>query len=222
MDATTHLRASSATDRIREVTGHPRSHSPRQEEILDVLEELFLTKGFQTVTVDELAAAAQCSKKTLYELAPSKGELFVLVLDRMWRRLGEHARATMAHETTALAQIAAFVRNGLSVLKLPWGSLFEDIEAYGPARRLQHDHVDVGIKFMSEIIAAGMDEGEFKRANPRLVAEALAASVVHLSRQTVLDEIGVGAEDAIDQLTQVMLAGLSPSGPKICPSGKKK
>ena len=121
MDTTSPLQAaSSATDRIREMVGHKRSYSPRQEQILDVLEELFVTKGFRAWTVDELVAEAQCSRKTLYELAPSKGQLFVLVLDRMWRRLGEQARASIAQEGTADAQIASFVRNGFSVFRFPW------------------------------------------------------------------------------------------------------
>ena len=219
MDTTSPLQAaSSATDRIREMVGHKRSYSPRQEQILDVLEELFVTKGFRAWTVDELVAAAQCSRKTLYELAPSKGQLFVLVLDRMWRRLGEQARAAIAQEGTADAQIAGFVRNGFSVFKFPWGAVFEDIESYAPARRLHHDHIDVGIDFLANLIHAGIDHGDFRPVNPRVAAETLAAGMIHLTQQAVLNRIGAPAEQVIGELTEIVLAGLKPPGPARRPS----
>ena len=222
MDTSSQLQAaSSATDRIREMIGHRRSYSRRQEEILDLLEELFLARGFRAVTVDELAAAAQCSRKTLYELAPSKAQLFVLVLDRMWRRLGEQLRESLAHETTAAGQIAVFVRDGLSIFKFPWGAVFEDIEGYGPARRLHHDHIDVGVGLLCDIVALGMEEGEFSRTNPRTVAEILAAGMVHLTQQSVLRQIGETAEDAAGDLTRIVLGGLSPAA-SLRPVSKRK
>ena len=212
MDTTSPLQAaSSATDRIREMVGHKRSYSPRQEQILDVLEELFVAKGFRAWTVDELVVAAQCSRKTLYDLAPSKGQLFVLVLDRMWRRLGEQARSSIAREGTADAQIASFVHNGFSVFRFPWGAVFEDIESYAPARRLHHDHIDVGIDFLANLIQAGIDTGHFRPANSRLVAETLAVSVIHLTRQTVLDQIRLPAGQAVNELTEMILAGIKPA-----------
>ena len=215
MDRTSQLHAaSSATDRIRELSGRRRSYSRRQEEILDDLEEVFLSNGFRASTVDDLAAAAQCSRKTLYDLAPSKAQLFALVLDRMWRRLGDQVRESMAQESTAQAQIAVYVRDGLSIFKFPWGAVFEDIESYPPARRLHHDHIDAGIDLLCELITAGMEAGEFTRTNPRLVAETIAASVIHLSQQSVLRQIGGTAEEAADELTRMVFAGLSPRGPE--------
>lgn len=205
--------AAAATDRIRERVGHKLFYSPRQEEILDVLQELFLSKGFRTWTVDDLAAAAQCSKKTLYELAPSKGELFVLVLDRMWRRFGEEARSGTVQGVPPDKQIATFIRNGFSVFKLPWGAVFEDIESYAPARRLHHDHIDVGVDFLANLIRGGMERGDFREVNPRLVAEALAASVIHLTRQSVLDVVGASVNQAVGEITEIMLAGLKPTTP---------
>ena len=61
--------------------------SDRQKELLADLEALFFASGFRTVTVDEIATRLKCSKRTLYEIAPSKQELFVLVIESWLDRI---------------------------------------------------------------------------------------------------------------------------------------
>src|SRR5512142_1001170 len=65
--------------------------SDRQEELLGELERIILDEGFRRLTVESLAKRLQCSRRTLYELAPSKDELVLLVLDRLLRRMGHKA-----------------------------------------------------------------------------------------------------------------------------------
>ena len=69
---------------------------PRHRQVLDQLEQLFLEEGFAGISVRELAANVGCSRRTLYELAPSKDELVLVVLDRFLHRVGRTARAGRA------------------------------------------------------------------------------------------------------------------------------
>ena len=57
--------------------------SPRGEQLLAQLEEIFFEQGYRRITVGALAARLRCSRATLYALAPSKEELFLRVLDRV-------------------------------------------------------------------------------------------------------------------------------------------
>lgn len=61
--------------------------SDRQKELLAELETLFFANGFRTITVDDIAAQLKCSKRTLYEIAPSKQELFILVIESWLERI---------------------------------------------------------------------------------------------------------------------------------------
>ena len=65
--------------------------SPRQLEILDVLEEWILRGGFADVTMAEIAKRAGCSMRTLYGIAPSKDALVLTLLDRRLHRIGREA-----------------------------------------------------------------------------------------------------------------------------------
>ena len=58
---------------------NPASHTRRR--ILDAAYELFYRKGFARVSVDEVAALAKVTKRTLYYHFKSKDELLASVLD---------------------------------------------------------------------------------------------------------------------------------------------
>src|SRR5262245_59150030 len=98
------------------VAAPPRQRSSRRrEQILDAIEQLFLERGFQVLTIDDLVAAAGCSRSTLYALADTKENLFLLVLDRMWRRLRERAREAQAISGDAGARVEAFLCAGINI-----------------------------------------------------------------------------------------------------------
>ncbi len=59
-----------------------RERQERRSSILDAAESVFFSKGFAAATMDEVAAAAELSKGTLYLYFPSKDELFIGVASR--------------------------------------------------------------------------------------------------------------------------------------------
>jgi TetR/AcrR family transcriptional regulator of autoinduction and epiphytic fitness len=61
-----------------------------REAIVDAAERLFLARGFGSVSMDELAAAAGVARRTLYNQFASKEEIFREMLLRVSRQL-EHA-----------------------------------------------------------------------------------------------------------------------------------
>ena len=62
--------------------GRPRqlSEQDRRIQLLDAAETMFLSKGYQTTTMNDIATSAAMSKKTLYQVFPSKALLFEALL----------------------------------------------------------------------------------------------------------------------------------------------
>ena len=58
-----------------------------REAIVDAAERLFLERGFGAVSMDELAAAAGLSRRTLYNQFASKDEIFRDMLSRVSRQI---------------------------------------------------------------------------------------------------------------------------------------
>src|SRR5215510_185885 len=71
------------------------SASPRLERLFEELEHVFLHDGFLHFRTEELARRLHCSKRALYQIAPSREELFELVVERWLTKL-RHAGAEAA------------------------------------------------------------------------------------------------------------------------------
>lgn len=54
----------------------------RRQEIIDAAEKVFFSKGFDTATMDDVAKAAEFSKRTVYVYFRSKDELYFEIMTR--------------------------------------------------------------------------------------------------------------------------------------------
>jgi AcrR family transcriptional regulator len=104
------------------------------------LEEIFQKEGFRKVTLAELAARLRCSRRTFYELAGSKEELFLRILERLLgriRRLGDEAAGELEDSG---ARLEAFLRPGFVETVQATTTFFDDIDSFPSARRMMEEH----------------------------------------------------------------------------------
>ena len=84
------------------------SGQERREQLLDVGRKLFAEKGFESVSVEEIAAKANVSKPVVYEHFGGKEGLYAVVVDReMNHLLGSISDALTAGNARALVEQAA-------------------------------------------------------------------------------------------------------------------
>lgn len=81
----------------------------KRDEIIRAAEHAFLTKGYNTTTMDGLAEAANVSKKTLYAHFPHKQEIFSEVIRALCHSVGTRiveSAPPFGEPATVLAEIA--------------------------------------------------------------------------------------------------------------------
>ncbi len=197
-------------------SGAPRpllSHSAelalgaRHREVLDDLERLFLTHGFTSLTVAQLARGVGCSRRTLYELAPTKAELVLLVLDRFLHRIGREAIAAIDPAAPAPEQIHQYLRGGLE-LQRKAAAFAADLEDDIAARRLLDTHLQFVVTIVERIIEAGMRDGEIRPVRPAIAAGAIAGSALFLSQASTAARLGLTVDTLVDEVLDFNLAAL--------------
>jgi AcrR family transcriptional regulator len=197
-------------------TGLPisgRRFSRRQGEVLDVVEQVFYSEGLRAVTVAQLAACARCSRRTLYDLAPSKEELFLLVLDRLMRRLARTARDAVTREEDPIDRITAFMRGGLLVLE-PFSPAFsESIENHPPAGWLFDHHWSAAMETLIGLIDEAISRGAFREdLHPAVAAEAIVGGSRRLMEPRILTSVNVTAAEALDEFFSMVVSGMVRPG----------
>lgn len=180
---------------------------PRHREVLDELESLFLQEGFSGFSVRELAAHVGCSRRTLYELAPSKDELVLIVFDRFLHRVGRAAIDAIDESTSLSAQIRSYFLGGLELQRI--SQVFgEDLADDPPARRLFDRHYAYVMAVVEELVGRGIAAGEFRPVTPRVVAGVLAGGAQLLSQPQVLAGSGIELAAATDELLDLVTRSL--------------
>jgi AcrR family transcriptional regulator len=77
----------------------------RTELVLDVAEGVFAERGFRTASVEEIASRAELSVGSLYNLFPSKEELFAAVVERRQEAFLSEVRQAVGGEASPLAKL---------------------------------------------------------------------------------------------------------------------
>ncbi|MBP8084237.1 MAG: TetR/AcrR family transcriptional regulator [Spirochaetes bacterium] len=79
----------------------------RRELILDAAEKVFLERGYDSATMDEIAAAAEFTKKSVYSYFPTKDELFAAAILRASEVLFRIFNEVSVNNNTGIEKISA-------------------------------------------------------------------------------------------------------------------
>jgi AcrR family transcriptional regulator len=185
-----------------------RRFSPRQQEILDVVEVVFLREGIRAVRIGELASEASCSRSTLYELAPSKEDLLLLVLDRMMRRIMLRGAQAIERATDPVDRVRAMMTSGALDLAALGPRFLEAVRRHSPARLLFDRRIAEGRDALASLIEDAVRAGQFRPVNAAVVADAMIAVVLRFTDPEFVGSTTVSRTSALAELVDVLLDGL--------------
>jgi AcrR family transcriptional regulator len=181
----------------------------RQAELLDQLEELFLTDGFAGFTLDDLALRLHCSKSTLYALAGSKEQLAQRVIKHFFRKATDAVEArTVTVEDPAL-RVTTYL-TAVAVALAPAGPAFHrDLDAFGPGREIYERNTQLAASRVRELIAEGVAQGRFREVHPALVADTVTTLMFRIGRGDTARATGLDDAAAYRELAALLLHGIA-------------
>lgn len=180
------------------------------ERRLEKLEQVFRREGFRHLSVSDMAAKLQCSKRSLYELATSKQALIELVLKRRFAKIRQAGWDAAALHTEPPARTWAFLEVGTNALVEMGDKLLMDIERDPAASQIFSEHQRRRADGIRAMIEEGVRDGYFTGFHPHLVAEVIMISFRRMRDPTFLQEVGISLAHAWDELTRLIQNGLLP------------
>lgn len=168
------------------------AHAAKRDSILDAVEQLIASKGYENLTILDLVAAVGMSKGAFYHYYPSKADVLEALLERrldQWQALILPIAESDASATDRLRSIL----QAIGVAK--WRDRDFVVESlrglYADENALVHRRTRVGAAtrftpLIATVIEAGVQTGEF-----RADAAASSARVVVSLLQECADSIGM-------------------------------
>ncbi|MET8760712.1 TetR/AcrR family transcriptional regulator [Lentzea sp. NPDC004782] len=184
----------------------------RRAELLDRAFVLFLRRGFDNVSLNDLIADAGVSKGAFYHWFPSKDALIAALADRSARDQFAAVEAVVAEcRGDALDRLNALLQTGFDV-KMAAGTP-EQLAAMVSLLRPENAHLytrivalgeDLSRPLLTRLISEGVTEGTFDTFDPEGVADVIHGLAARISSNLVqvVDAVDEPArEHAIEVLT---------------------
>jgi AcrR family transcriptional regulator len=176
----------------------------RTADLRDALIDIVLADGFADLQMSDLAARLNCSKSTLYAIAPSKEQLIVSTVRTFFRRATERVDAAVDPGVPAKVRIHAYLMAVATELAPASPSFFADLERFAPAGDIYRQNTQIAAARVQELVveAAPDIDAAFLGTVARLVMESIHRGDV--SRAAGLDDSA-----AYRSLAGLILAALS-------------
>ncbi len=188
----------------------PRSVPPslRRDHVLTAGTLAFLTDGFESTSMQQIADAAGVSKPVVYSLFASKAELFAAVVDRESDEMAGRIGLALVEdgESTLRAGIRGYLRYEQERGEI-WGPVLESVQhrpVAAAALRLRESQVDL----VAGSLQLGYDELDI--APDRREVEALAHLVIGAC-SAVANWWSAHPELPLDAVADFLEAALAPS-----------
>ncbi len=139
-----------------------RKGEKRKQELLQIAYRMFITRGYENTSVDEIIEEAGIAKGTYYYHFPSKEQTLEQVIDMMLDAEEEHARTVMAADMTIPQKVV-----GVIASFRPDASETTITDAlHAPENIVMHDKTERKLRerivpIISELVEQGIEEGIF-------------------------------------------------------------
>jgi len=195
-----------------------RNDSSAHDRILDAAGALFAERGYDGVSIADIAGASDISTGLVYYHFKDKATLYESVVHQGLQLLEETAAQALGAEGTPTERIRTFVLRYMELLeghpalmRLLIRSV-TDLSGPAPGHVLKRSGVTVAR--LQSVIADGIAAGEFKKTDARLAATALFALVNTLITARVLDTPlgetgGASIQEHAEFMTRLFLEGIA-------------
>ncbi|MCG8565591.1 MAG: TetR family transcriptional regulator [Desulfobacterales bacterium] len=185
----------------------------RKKKIIETATRVFAQRGFAETTITEIAKAAQVSEASIYEYFSTKENLLFSIPaasgQDLFDTLAFHLRLIRGAGNKLRAIIYLFLESyqthpdfaAVLMLYLKHNKKFLDTQG--------HQAIKNGIKQITVVIEAGIEDGEFKPGlDPYLIRSMILGTIEHLVTNWVMTRHPEDLMQWVDPIIDTLLGGI--------------
>ncbi len=183
----------------------------KKKYIIEKARQVFVEKGYRSVTMKDIIEACEISRGGLYLYFPSTQEIFLEVLKRE-QEMGDDVFTTQVEDDATPADILAlFIAAQKAELLNSKDNLtmatYEYYFAHKPERQdnFLNEQYSAAVDALTQLIEMGVEDGELYCEEPQMAAEQIMYTIEGLKISLLTVEL---TEEEIDKQLDYLLQGL--------------
>jgi hypothetical protein len=202
----------------------------RKQIIVEAAEKLFLSKGYDNTTMDEIAYESEFSKGTLYNYFQSKDELYLVIAIKAYEKLIEYTQKFTSKVKPGLEQMKAigFAYYEFSKDYPKYAHIFHDVALKVPEigkkpksklTSIEATYLKIGEdygKIFKDVLLKAMKNKTIRSdKDPFMIGVILSSVTGGIIKELIqhkedLNEQNIDVDDAVDFLFEILGEGLKP------------
>lgn len=189
--------------------------SKTREKLIEVARQLFIKKGVENTTMNDIASASDKGRRTIYTYFKSKRDIFNAVIEKETDQLLLSLRAIISRDMPASEKLADYIDCRFETMReivSRNGSLragfFRDVRKVDRVLKVISDKE---VSMLREILADGVMKGEFEVADISRKAVILAHMLHGLDVSYIRDSLamqGIDKRMMLHYLCELILNGI--------------
>ena len=178
----------------------------RHHEIIQDLEKI-LEKGVPDLTMSQIASNLKISLRTLYEIAPSKDELIIMITDSILRKHGKHALESISDIESPLKKLEKYLFTVNQVVGPKFNTFFKDIEKIKGLEKI----VDYHANFITNLTEELLNQSIEKREIQYIDSKAFSILLGGIGREFIKEKNRLSKsspEESANSITGIILNGI--------------
>lgn len=171
--------------------------------------------GFLHLRTEDLARELQTSKASIYRISTTREGVFEFVITRWLARVRDLGWRGVAEGTTWSDKLARYCNASADLIARSGtcSQFWRDVRGFERGNTALLEHQRMRVEGMAQVIAEGIEAGEFRQVNPQLVSHVMENSVRVLVDADFVDPLGMTMGEAVREWYSIVEYGLIPNAP---------
>ncbi|MBL7488502.1 TetR/AcrR family transcriptional regulator [Frankia sp. AgB1.9] len=189
-----------------------RVDTARRGELLAQITDIFLTEGFTSVSVDDLARRMHCSKSTLYGVGGTKEQLVIAATKHFFGTEAERIEHAVAEQADPRVKITTYLQGVAHAMRRNSPAFYADMVTYGPTAEIYRRNTAKAAERIQEMIDDGVRAGVFRATNGVFAAQVVGLAIEAVQSGALLERTGLSAAESFAELADLLFNGLRHAG----------
>ena len=180
--------------------------SKKHHQIIEQLEKM-LEKGVPDLTMSQIASRLKISLRTLYEIAPSKDQLIIMIMDVILKKLGKNAIDSISDIKFPIKKLEKYLSLLNQDVGTKFNTFFNDLKKISGLEEMADYHANFITNMTEDLLIEAIQKKEIQNID----AKAFSILLGGIGREFIKEKnklIDSSPQESANSITEIILNGI--------------